>query len=192
MVLEITNIYKRLKNIPKTKNKNPNISIGEFTYGNPMIHMWTDRYRVKIGKFCSFSKNITIIVDGNHQTDWVSTYPFGRCFDDINQNPEHPSGKGDIIIGNDVWIGFNALILPGVKIGDGAVVGANSVVTKPVADYEIVAGNPARHIKYRFSQNQIDSLKKIKWWNWSIEKIKINIDILESPNIDEFIEKFSL
>lgn len=182
-------IPMKLKNKIKPKN---NVIIGEFTYGNPKIHFFTDKYLVKIGKFCSFSNNITIIVDGNHRPDWVSTYPFGKCINDINENPGHPVGRGDITIGNDVWIGMNVLILPGVKIGDGAVVGANSVVTKPVDDYEIVAGNPARHIKYRFSQTQIDSLKKIKWWDWSIEKIKINVDFLESPNINEFIEKFSL
>ena len=188
---KILNKCMKLSNIVKTRKKS-NIVIGEFTYGNPQINRWNDKYKVKIGKFCSLSQNITIIVDGNHRLDWVSTYPFGRRINDINQNPQHPVGKGDIIIGNDVWIGFNVLILPGVKIGDGAVVGANSVVTKNVGDYEIVGGNPARHIRYRFSQKQINSLKKIKWWDWRIEKIKINVDSLESPNIDEFIEKFSL
>lgn len=185
------NFSEYLKKYRKHQNKKSNISIGEFTYGEPTIHMWTDKYKVKIGKFCSFSHNITIIVDGNHRIDWVSTYPFGKVIKDIKENPGHPIGKGDIIIGNDVWIALGVLILPGVKIGDGAVIGANSVVTKNVDDYEIVAGNPAKHVKYRFSQEQIDSLKKIKWWDWPIEKIKANLEMIESPNIDEFIERFS-
>jgi lipopolysaccharide transport system ATP-binding protein len=184
------NFSEILQKYQKQKNKQKNIIIGEFTYGDPTIRMWTDKYKVKIGKFCSFSYNVTIIVDGNHRIDWISTYPFGKVISNIKENPGHPVGKGDIIIGNDVWIGYNALILPGVKIGDGAVIGANSVVTKNVDDYGIVAGNPARHIKYRFTQKQIESLKKIKWWDWPIEKIKANLDLIESHNIDEFIERF--
>ncbi|MGV8144578.1 MAG: CatB-related O-acetyltransferase [Methanothermobacter sp.] len=185
------NLSEMFKKYQKQQNKKKNITIGEFTYGQPTVHMWTDKYKVKIGKFCSFSYNNTIIVDGNHRIDWVSTYPFGKLIKDIPENPGHPIGKGDIIIGNDVWMGQNALILPGVNIGDGAVIGANSVVTRNVDDYEIVAGNPAKHVKYRFNPQQIDSLKKIRWWDWPIEKIKENINFIESSDIDEFIEKFS-
>jgi len=150
--------------------------------------MWTNRYHVYIGKFCSISANVRIIVDGNHRLDWISTYPFGELIEKVAKNPGHPMGKGDIKIGNDVWIGIDALILPGVTVGDGAVIGAGSVVTKNVGDYEIVGGNPAQHIGYRFEMAQIKELKKLRWWDWPIEKIVKNINFLQSSEIDEFIK----
>lgn len=167
-----------------------NVHIGEFTYGKPEIFIWTNKYHVFIGKYSSIETNVKIIVDGNHNTHWISSYPFGELISGIPKNPDHPAGKGDILIGNDVWIGYGAIILPGVKIGDGAVIGAGSVVTKNIDDYEIVAGNPARHIRYRFSREKIEILKKIKWWDWPVEKIKENADILQSNNIDSLIFNF--
>lgn len=167
-----------------------NLTIGEYTYGHPKIYQWHDYYKVIIGKFCSISNDVIIIVDGNHRTDWVAMYPFGELIRDIPKNSGHNQGKGDIIIGNDVWIGANVLILPGVKIGDGAVIGAGSVITKSIDDYEIVAGNPAKHVRYRFNKDQIKALKRINWWNWSIKKIKTNTEMLQSDNIEEFIKKF--
>ena len=95
-----------------------------------------------------------------------------------------------MVIGNDVWIGEHVLILPGVQIGDGAVIAAGSVVTKNVSDYEIVGGVPARHIRNRFTDERIRELKRIKWWDWPLDKIKENYQLLQSSNIDEFIEKF--
>ncbi len=167
-----------------------NLHIGVYTYGLPNIYMWTNKYHVHIGKFCSIAENVQIIVDGNHRIDWITTYPFGEIIKDMPRNPGHPIGKGDINIGNDVWIGKNVIILPGVTIGDGAVIGAGSVVTRNIDDYEVVAGNPARHIKYRFAKNQIIALKKIKWWNWPIEKIKCNLNLLQSQDINKFISEF--
>lgn len=167
-----------------------NVIIGKYSYGKPLIYMWTGKYKVIIGKYCSISINTIIIVDGNHRTDWITTYPFNETFKDLKKISGHPVGKGDVIIGNDVWIGMNVLILPGVRIGDGAVIGAGSVVTRNVEDYEIVAGNPAKHIKYRFKENQIVELKKIKWWDWHKERIVDNIELLQSSRLDEFIEKF--
>jgi acetyltransferase-like isoleucine patch superfamily enzyme len=166
------------------------IQIGEFSYRNPKVEMWTGRYRLVIGRFCSIAPNVKIKVDSNHRTDWISTYPFGELIPGLARNPGHPAGKGDMIIGNDVWIGQDVLILPGVQIGDGAVIGAGSVVTKNVGDYEIVAGNPARHIRNRLNDKQISELKRIKWWDWPLDKIKANHQLLHSSNVDEFIEKF--
>jgi acetyltransferase-like isoleucine patch superfamily enzyme len=167
-----------------------NVEIGEFTYKNPQIYMYTSKYRLVIGKFCSISNNVKIIVDGNHRADWITTYPFGELIDDVARNPGHPAGNGDMKIGNDVWIGLDALILPGVQIGDGAVVGAGSVVTHNVNDYEIVGGNPARHIRNRFTDSQIKKLKEIAWWDWPKSKIKAKYALLQSQNIDEFINNF--
>jgi lipopolysaccharide transport system ATP-binding protein len=167
-----------------------NVHIGDYTYGAPKICMWTDKYHVRIGKFCSIADNVSIMVDGNHRSDWVTTYPL-FLIKGIPHAEGLPDGKGDIVIGNDVWIGTGALIMPGVKIGDGAVIGARSVVTKKVDDYAIVGGNPARHIRYRFTENQIKALKEIRWWDWDIEKIKENHRLMESQDIDAFLEKFS-
>jgi acetyltransferase-like isoleucine patch superfamily enzyme len=167
-----------------------NVHVGEFTYGNPEILIWTAKYHVFIGKFTSIADDVKIIIDGNHNTGWISTYPFGELIEGVPKNPEHPTGKGDIRIGNDVWIGYRAIIMPGVVIGDGAVIGAGSVVTKNVNDYEIVAGNPAMHIRYRFTEEQISLLKKIQWWNWSLEKIVKYANILQSDNIEDFIAQF--
>jgi acetyltransferase-like isoleucine patch superfamily enzyme len=167
-----------------------NIQIGEYSYVYPKVYMVTDKYRLVIGKFCSIAVNVQIFVDMNHRPDWISTYPFGEVIRGLAQNPGHPSGRGDMIIGNDVWIGKDVLILPGVQIGDGAVIGAGSVVTKNVGDYEMVGGNPARHIRNRFTDKQISDLKSIKWWDWPIDKIKAHYQLLQSSNIDEFIENF--
>lgn len=168
-----------------------NVHIGEYTYGDPQIFIWTNKYHVYIGKFTSIAQEVKIIVDGNHNTDWISSYPFGELIPGVPKHPDHPVGKGDIRIGHDVWIGYGSIIMPGVQIGNGAVIGSGSVVTKNVADYEIVAGNPARHIRYRFSPEQIDALNKIRWWDWPKEKIIEHASILQSGDIDQFIERFS-
>ncbi len=164
------------------------VNIGDFTYGKPEIYKWTNNYGLKIGKFCSIAKGVKIFVDGNHRTDWVSTFPFGEVINGIPKNPGHPTSRGDMEIGNDVWIGQEAMILSGVKIGDGAVIAAGSVVVKDVGDYEIVGGNPAKNIKFRFSPNQIEALKKIAWWNWELNKIKKEVSKIQSGDIDSFIK----
>lgn len=167
--------------------ENDNIHIGEYTYGDPHIFIGGNKYHVYIGKFCSIADGVKIIIGGEHRTDWITTYPFGYVIDDFHPNPGHPAAKGDIHIGNDVWIGMGSTILSGVTIGDGSVIGAESLISKDVGDYEIVAGNPARHIRYRFSQDQIKALKRIRWWDWPIEKIREFVPLLESPDINSFI-----
>ncbi|MGI6483979.1 MAG: CatB-related O-acetyltransferase [Methanobacterium sp.] len=187
--MRIISLLKNKLNIKKS-NRLTCVEIGKHTYGYPTVYNWRKKHKLFIGKFCSISTGVKVIVDGNHRIDWISSYPFGEKMGDVEKNPEHPFGKGDVEIGNDVWIGIDVLILSGVKIGDGAVIGARSVVTKNISDYEVVAGNPAKHIKYRFNKEQRDALKMIKWWDWPLEKIKDNINLLESEDIEEFIEKF--
>jgi lipopolysaccharide transport system ATP-binding protein len=163
------------------------VVIGDYTYGRPAIHRWTNKHRLVIGRFCSISEGVKIIVDGNHRLDWVTTYPFGELLHDVAKNPDHPIGKGDMKIGNDVWIGMNATILPGVQIADGAVIGAGAVVVKDVLPYEVVGGNPAKHIAFRFSAEQILALMRIAWWDWDLDKIKREVPILQSEKLSEFI-----
>ena len=166
------------------------IIFGRFTYGRPLIGYRNNTAKFICGNFCSISNTVMIYLGGNHHAEWVTTYPFGHVHKDVfsNTNGEsHPSTKGDVIIGNDVWIADNVKILSGVKIGDGAIIANNSHVIKDVEPYSIVGGNPARFIKYRFSEEQIEKLLKIQWWNWPVEKINKFVPLLCSDNIDEFI-----
>ena len=164
--------------------------IGEFTYGVPSIAFDHGPGTLKIGKYCSISDNVRVFLGGEHRADWVTTFPFPQLFEEARHITGHPRSKGDVIIGNDVWIGLGVTILSGVTIGDGAVVGAMSVVAKDVKPYEIVGGNPAKHIKNRFSDELIRMLLDIKWWDWDHEKIKANMDILLQGDIDAFCRKF--
>ncbi|AGF97587.1 Chloramphenicol acetyltransferase [Methanosarcina mazei Tuc01] len=199
--IEVKNCMQHIENLQAVKVNetteisydnllSSNVHIGEYTYGNPQIFIWTDRYHVHIGKFCSIDDNVKILVDGDHRLDWVSTFPFGHIIPSIRKNIDHHKGKGDVIIGNDVFIGYGSIVHSGVKIGDGAVVGAGSVVTEDVDNYEVVTGNPAKHVKYRFSEESIEKLMRIKWWDWDIEKISENIELFESQDINSFISKF--
>ena len=169
------------------------LEIGEYTYGekNITIKDWNSHHTVKIGKFCSISQNLIIYVDGNHRTEWISTYPFAAKGFNVQQTrpKEWRVSKGDVTIENDVWIGSDVTIMSGVTIKNGACIGANSVVTKNVPPYTIVAGNPAKIIRKRFTDDEIESLLKIKWWNWDNKKIQDNVQLLCSPNISEFIKK---
>lgn len=168
------------------------MSVGKHTYGHNYIntHFEFDGGKLIIGNFCSIGYNVNVWLGGAHNTQWVTAYPFGH----INQNVfngfngvGHPKKKGDVIIGNDVWIGANATIMPGINIGDGAVIANNSHVVKNVEPYSIVGGNPATLIRYRFTTEQIEQLLRIKWWDWADDKINTHVHLLCNKNIDDFI-----
>jgi acetyltransferase-like isoleucine patch superfamily enzyme len=167
------------------------LTVGKHSYGKPEIILHTgDKNKVLIGKYCSIADEVKIFVGGNHHSEWVSTYPIRAKFDLPGKFEDgQPFSNGDVVIGNDVWIGYNTLILSGVTIGDGAIVAANSVVTKNVPPFTIVGGNPAKLIRKRFSDEEITHLQKIKWWDWDEKKILSNVDLLCSPNLDSFINK---
>ena len=152
---------------------------------------WHQGSTLQIGDFCSIAENVTILLGGNHPTDWISSFPFGVVFEEFKERYyQYPKlSKGSVIIGNDVWIGLNTIILSGVTIGDGAIVAAGSVVTKNVEPYAIVGGNPAKLLKKRFSDEAISKLLAIQWWNWEIDKIKENLDLILSDRIDPFIDR---
>lgn len=166
--------------------------IGDFSYGNPTVFHWDEPVTLEIGKFCSIAQEVCIFLGGNHRTDWVSTYPFSAIhytFPKGKGIPGHPASKGDIIIGNDVWIGYGACIMSGVKIGDGAVIGARAVVSRDVKPYEIVAGNPAVAIKKRFSDEIIEKLLELQWWNLPLKEIHEIVPLLMTDP-DSFLKNF--
>ncbi len=152
------------------------MQIGRHTYGSPKV--FGNHNLVTIGSFCSIARAVVILSCHEHRVDWVSTYPFSEIWQCGNEG--HPTGKGEIVIGNDVWIGYGSIILSGVTIGHGAVIGAGSVVTKDIKPYSVVAGNPAKLIRMRFADSEIEKLLKMAWWNWSDEKIKKNVNMLTS------------
>lgn len=178
-----------LKNIIK----NPNIIVGDYTYYDDFENIENFEKNVKyhfdfigdkliIGKFCMIASDVKFIMNGaNHKMDGITAYPFyifGKDWGKSAPKKEELPYKGDTIIENDVWIGHNVMIMPGVKIGNGAIISTNSTVTKNVEPYTIVGGNPAKEIKKRFSEERIQELLEMEWWNWEIEKITENIGYL--------------
>lgn len=165
-------------------------AIGDWTYGKPVIYYWNEQTELRIGKFCSIADGVKILLGGEHGTDWVSTYPFKSLFRAAREAAGPMATKGNVTIGNDVWIGSDVLVLSGVNIGDGAIVGGGSVVCKDVAPYSIVAGNPARQIRLRFDETKINSLLKIAWWNWPVDKIEGALPFIYSGDIQGFIDRY--
>jgi virginiamycin A acetyltransferase len=161
--------------------------IGRCSYGGLKVIKWSKNGNLQIGNFCSFAENTVVLLGGEHDTTNITTYPLGVFIGGVALDA-HEKTKGNVVIGNDVWIGRNSTILSGVTIGDGAVVGACSLVTKNVEPYSIVAGNPAQLIRKRFKQNEIDALQKIKWWTWPDEKIKASAAKLLGGDIESFIK----
>lgn len=183
-----------LKNIIK----NPSIVVGNYTYyddpdspenfeKNVLYHFDFIGDKLIIGKFCAIATGVKFIMNGaNHQLDSFTTYPFGifgNGWEAGMASLQNIPQKGNTTIGNDVWIGYEATIMPGINIGDGAIIASKSIVTKDVSPYTIVGGNPAKIIRQRFSDDVIKFLIKLKWWDWEIEKITQNIAILSSNDI---------
>jgi virginiamycin A acetyltransferase len=170
------------------------MNIGIYTYGHQNIkEIFKEEFpnvSLTIGKFCSIASNVNVYYGhGYHDTKSVSTYPFGYVHLNSINSEKINKGKtnGNIIIGNDVWIGDNVTIMSGCKIGDGAVIATNSHIISDVPSYSIFGGNPGKLIKYRFIDQDIESLLKIKWWDWDLSKIQQNIHLLNGDNIKEFI-----
>jgi len=165
-----------------------NYEIGRGCYRYPKIFSWGEKATCQIGSFCSFAPGVKIYLGGEHRIDWTTTYPFNILWRAGKNISGHPKTKGDVVIGNDVWIGAEAVIMSGVNIGDGAVIGARSVVTKDIPPYSIAVGNPAVICEKRFSDDIIQSLMEIKWWNWDNQKISMHLPLLLSDDILKFID----
>lgn len=167
------------------------LSIGRGSYGDPRVATFPgDTASVRIGAFCSIGPDVILMDGGDHRTDWVSTFPFRVAYGLPGAYRDgHPRSRGDIEIGNDVWIGRGARVRSGVRVGDGAVIGAYAVVTRDVRPYAIVVGVPAREVNRRFTDEQVQALLQIAWWDWPIERIVRCVPQLCSDAIDAFIEE---
>ena len=173
----------------------PSITVGDFTMYNDFVndprefeknnvlyHYPINHDKLKIGKFCSIACGAKFLFNSaNHTVKSLSTYPFPIFFEewglDVKDITSAWDNKGDIVIGNDVWIGYEAVIMSGVTIGDGAIIGTRAVVTKDVPPYTIVGGVPAKRIRKRFPEKTISELLKLKWWDWTFKKISQNMEL---------------
>lgn len=182
---------------------NPNIVVGDYTMyndyvndprlfesNNVLYHYPINNDKLIIGKFCSIACGARFIFNSaNHKMSSLSTYPFPLFYEEWNLDYKDVvdswDNKGDIIIGNDVWIGYDAVIMAGVTVGDGAIIGTRAVVTKDVEPYTIVGGVPARKIKKRFSKEIIEDLLELKWWDWPKAKIALKINAIKSGNVEK-------
>lgn len=172
----------------KYNKKYQKFEIGDWTYGEPKVFLGRTHGLLKIGKYCSIAPFVEFTLVGDHRTDFVTTYPFSMFFTQYNHLKGYPKHRGDIVVGNDVWLCSGAHILSGTTIGDGAVIGLDAVVTKNVPPYAIVGGNPAKIIRYRFPPEIIEKLLLIQWWNWPHEEVIKAVPLLSNENIDAFIE----
>lgn len=184
---------------------NPNIIVGDYTIYNDFVndptqfeknnvlyHYPINQDRLIIGKFCSIACGAKFLFNSaNHTLKSLSSYTFPLFFEEWGLDKKNVASawdnKGDIIIGNDVWIGYEAVIMAGVHIGDGAVIAARAVVTKDVPPYTIVGGTPARKIRMRFEEETIAKLQQIQWWNWPVEKIRQSLPYIMEGTVDRLI-----
>ncbi len=187
----------------KNTVSNPQIIIGDYTYYDDpensenfernVLYLYPFMEdRLIIGRFCAIAKDVKFIMNGaNHKISGFSTYPFsifGNGWERIMPQPGDLPFKGDTVVGNDVWIGYDSLIMPGVKIGDGAIIASRSVVVSDVEPYAVVGGNPAKPIRMRFPPETIHALLEIKWWDWDAEKITRNLELITSVSLDELLK----
>lgn len=178
---------------------NPHIIVGDYTYyddpnhtehfeHNVLYHYPALGDKLIIGKSCALAQGVKFIMNGaNHKLSGFSTYPFqifGNGWEKVMPDRDDLPYKGDTVVGNDVWLGYDSLILPGVHIGDGAIIAAKSVVTKDVPAYTVVGGNPARPLKQRFESNVVEALLEIAWWNWPIDKITRNLEHIVAADFE--------
>ena len=171
----------------KFRERYPDYEIGIGTYGLPVVHDWDEGATLRIGSYTSIADDVHVFLGGHHRSDWVSQYPFPVFLDEAKHIQGYGGTRGDVRIGNDVWLASGCTILSGVTVGDGAVVAARSVVSRDVAPYSIVAGNPARHIRYRFDQETREALIASAWWTWPESEVRQVVHLLCSNDPSEFL-----
>ncbi|WXL25244.1 CatB-related O-acetyltransferase [Ectopseudomonas mendocina] len=184
---EIRRLPKFLRGAAKFLQRYPDYEIGVGTYGLPLVHDWKEGSTLRIGRYTSIAENVEIFLGGHHRPDWITTYPFPVMFDEAKDVVDYAVSRGDVVIGSDVWLCTNCMILSGVTIGHGAVVAAGAVVTKDVAPYSIVAGNPAQHVRWRFAPDLCEQLLQTAWWDWPEQELREISPLLCSDRLDDFL-----
>ena len=177
---------------------NPQIQVGEYSYyddpedsegfARNVLYLFPFiGDRLIIGRYCAIARGATFVMNGaNHRMSGFSTYPFnifGNGWERSTPLPQELPYKGDTVVGNDVWIGYEAMLMPGVRVGDGAIVAARSVVSADVPAYAIVAGNPARVVRMRYDETQVQRLLRIAWWDWDADKVSRNLELIVGADL---------
>lgn len=186
---------KRIKSLPAPargqalfKYYYPEHEYGIASYGLPEVRDWKEGASLKIGSYCSIADEVKILLGGHHRTDWVTTYPFPAFTSEIADIRDFGGTNGNVIIGSDVWLCSGCMILSGVTIGHGAVIAAGAVVTNNVEPYAIVAGNPAKLIRWRFDEETRQKLLESQWWTWPQSEVVAVSRLLCDANIKPFLE----
>lgn len=165
----------------------PNYSIGVGSYGMPIVHDWREGATLIIGAYCSIAEQVEIFLGGHHRSGWVTTYPFPAMIEEAKAIAGYAFSRGNVTIGSDVWLCSNSIILSGVTIGHGAIVAAGAVVSRDVEPYAVVAGNPARVVRWRFDADTRAALLASAWWDWPVEEVRSISPLLCSERVEDFL-----
>lgn len=186
---------KQIRRLPKLQRgparflqRYPQYQVGPGTYGVPIVHDWQEGSTLTLGSYTSIAEQVEIFLGGHHRTEWVSTYPFPAMVPEAAGIQGYAVSRGDVLIGSDVWLCSNAIILSGVTVGHGAVIAAGAVVSHDVAPYSVVAGNPARHIRWRFPEATRQALLEAAWWDWPEHEVSKISPLLCSEQVEVFLD----
>jgi chloramphenicol O-acetyltransferase type B len=171
----------------KFRERYPEHQMGVGTYGLPVVHDWNEGTTLVIGAYTSIADDVHIFLGGHHRTDWISCFPFPAFIEEAKHIANSGGTRGNVVIGNDAWLASGCTILSGVVVGDGAVVAARAVVTRDVAPYSIVAGNPAKVVGWRFDEKTREALSASAWWSWPENEVRRIAPLLCSSRLDEFL-----
>ena len=172
----------------KFRKQYPKYEIGVGTYGMPIVHDLDEGTTLRIGSYCSIAGNTQIFLGGQHCISWVTSYPFPKFFHEASHIKNPLASRGDVVIGSDVWLCSNCTLLSGVTIGHGSVIASSAVISRDVEPYAVMAGNPARRVRWRFEEQTRIALLESAWWEWPEEEIRQIVTKLCSDNIAEFIK----
>lgn len=186
---------KKLKRLPVFERgpalfrlRYPDVPVGVGTYGVPVVHDWGEGASLSIGAYCSIADRVDIFLGGHHRTDWATTFPFPALIPEASHIAGYNGTHGDVVIGSDVWLCSGCTILSGVTIGHGAVVAAEAVVSRDVEPYAVVAGNPARPVRWRFNEEVREALLASEWWTWPVDEVRSISPLLCSQDLTPFLD----
>lgn len=172
----------------KIRLQYPRYTVGVGTYGIPEVFEFGDDTVLRIGSYTSIAAGVRILLGGEHRTDWLTTYPFPAMMKGLEDIKDYAPSKGDVVIGSDCWICAGAMILSGVTIGHGSIVAAGAVVTRDVAPFSVVGGNPCKFIRFRFDEHIRQQLLDAAWWDWPMDEVKSIARTLSSNDLPALLE----